>query len=260
MDLLEESQMTRAEEKAHWWIRTRFLYLNQVTCKALRRFTRISILEMGCGTAQNLAYLREDFQQTKQIDHLHGIEPGLSAAQGQYPWLLPHDSVLRSVADFDAASHKTGFHLVISMDVLEHIHDDTAALKEWITMLAPNGIVFITVPAFTWLWSRHDVILGHKRRYTIKSLKALAENAGLKPIKTGYIFGYTLPLVYLIRRILPRFYTEKETQASNLQKTHALANIILTMFGWLEYLLGGNPFFGSSVFGVFEKEPLRADP
>ncbi|MGH9165899.1 MAG: class I SAM-dependent methyltransferase, partial [Acidimicrobiales bacterium] len=69
--------------------------------------------------------------------------------------------------------------LVVAMDVLEHLDDDTGALAEWTRVLAPGGTLLVTVPADPDLWSDHDVVVGHRRRYLAVELRALVERAGL---------------------------------------------------------------------------------
>jgi SAM-dependent methyltransferase len=72
------------------------------------------------------------------------------------------------------------FDLVISTDVIEHIVDDEAALREMRRVLAPSGRVFLTTPAYSWAYSRHDQFLHHVRRYDRVRLRATIEAAGLK--------------------------------------------------------------------------------
>lgn len=86
--------------------------------------------------------------------------------------------------------------LVLMMDVLEHVDDDAALLKQY---TPERGHVLITVPAFQFMWSGHDVFLEHRRRYTIKSLHNTIRKAGLKPVKSRYFFGSLFPAVAAIR-------------------------------------------------------------
>ena len=81
--------------------------------------------------------------------------------------------------------------IILAMDVLEHIKEDHAALKEWRNTLKPDGLLLITVPAFQHLWSSHDIFLGHYKRYNNKSLNDLANSAGLEAVRIHlYFFFY----------------------------------------------------------------------
>jgi predicted SAM-dependent methyltransferase len=134
------------------------------------------------------------------------------------------------------------------MDVLEHIKEDHTALKEWRNTLKPDGLLLITVPAFQHLWSSHDIFLGHYKRYNNKSLNDLANSAGLEAVRIHYIFSFIYPLVYFLRKCLPRDFNSN----GDLKKSNYIMNSILTFMGYLEYKLGGSKNFGTSVVGIFK--------
>lgn len=80
------------------------------------------------------------------------------------------------------------------LDVVEHIEDDVAALAAMRDCLAPGGKILITVPAHQWMWSAHDVVNHHKRRYSKAALKAALDKAGLSPTHFGYFNSLLFPL------------------------------------------------------------------
>lgn len=90
-------------------------------------------------------------------------------------------------------------NLVLMMDVLEHVDDDAALLKQYLPQ--KGGYVLITVPAFRFLWSGHDVFLEHKRRYTAAGIEDAARRAGLEVVKTRYFFGLLFPAIAAIRTL-----------------------------------------------------------
>jgi hypothetical protein len=97
--------------------------------------------------------------------------------------------------------------LYLLMDVLEHVEDDVGLLQSVVDS-APSGAHFvITVPAFKFLWSGHDVYLGHYRRYTLQQLVDVAQRSGLTVEKSCYFFGAVFPAVAAVRlsrRLLAR--------------------------------------------------------
>jgi len=92
-----------------------------------------------------------------------------------------------------------GQELVLMMDVLEHVPDDVALLKEYVDQMPKGAHLLITVPAFQFMWSGHDVFLEHYRRYTIEMMETATRKAGLTPIKSRYFFGALFPVVAIIR-------------------------------------------------------------
>lgn len=102
---------------------------------------------------------------------------------------------------FVKATDKTSQKLILMMDVLEHIEDDVTFLKEYADRLEAGGHILITVPAFQFIWSGHDVFLEHYRRYTIDMLESVVKEAGITPVKSCYLFGTLFPIVAASRLI-----------------------------------------------------------
>jgi len=87
-------------------------------------------------------------------------------------------------------------------DVVEHVEDDVAFLKEINRLIIPHGRVYVTVPAYQWLWSDEDLLAGHYRRYTVQTLSSLLEKAGFTIDFATYFFSF-IPLPILLSRVLP---------------------------------------------------------
>jgi 2-polyprenyl-3-methyl-5-hydroxy-6-metoxy-1,4-benzoquinol methylase len=86
------------------------------------------------------------------------------------------------------------FDRLLLLDVVEHVPEDRAFLRGLVAeRLAPGAIAVISVPAWPLLYSRHDLALGHYRRYTPKALRALVADAGLELLAHGNLFGSLLP-------------------------------------------------------------------
>jgi SAM-dependent methyltransferase len=89
--------------------------------------------------------------------------------------------------------------VITLLDVLEHIDNDKAALRSIHGLLTTAGVVVITVPALSWLWSDHDRVLHHKRRYTKQTLTKLLVETGFSVQRISYYTTALLPLVALSR-------------------------------------------------------------
>jgi SAM-dependent methyltransferase len=145
-------------------------------------------------------------------------------------------------------------HLVLMMDVLEHVPDDVALLAGYAAKIPSGSRILITVPALPWMWSGHDVFLEHYRRYTLASMARVIAAAGLRRRKLCYFFGLTLPLaaaVRLGRRLLPG-HVEKPGSDMRMHSpvvNATLLKICRAELGFFEH----NRVAGLSVFALCEK-------
>jgi SAM-dependent methyltransferase len=137
--------------------------------------------------------------------------------------------------------------------VIEHLADDLGALRELRRVVAAGGWLLVTVPAYPWLWSGHDVVNHHHRRYTRRSLLAVAEPAGWSCVRTTYFNSLLLPVAILLR-VLDRL-TRKPTESSlDLWVPPAPLNWLLERPLELEATLiarGGRIPAGLSLLAVF---------
>jgi SAM-dependent methyltransferase len=95
----------------------------------------------------------------------------------------------------------TDCDLVLMMDVLEHVDDDSGLVRHYATKVPSGAHFLVTVPAFRFLWSGHDVFLEHKRRYTLDEIEAAMRDAGLEVVKSAYYFGLIFPLAVAVRLV-----------------------------------------------------------
>src|SRR5689334_3745073 len=79
--------------------------------------------------------------------------------------------------------------LILMMDVIEHVDDDVGFIRAYTDRMPRGGVLLVTVPAFRFLWSGHDVFLEHKRRYTMAGLHRTIRKAGLDVIRSQYFFS-----------------------------------------------------------------------
>lgn len=90
-------------------------------------------------------------------------------------------------------------NLILMMDVLEHVDDDVALLRQYADPMPEDSHILITVPAFQMLWSGHDVFLEHRRRYNTYMLNDTIKKAGLKIENMRFFFGLLFPAALMIR-------------------------------------------------------------
>jgi hypothetical protein len=89
--------------------------------------------------------------------------------------------------------------LILMMDVVEHVEDDAGFVRSYTDRMPRGTSVLVTVPAFQFLWSGHDVFLEHKRRYTLGRLHRTIDQAGLQPVRSRYFFSALFPAICAIR-------------------------------------------------------------
>lgn len=178
-------------EETYWW----FLGRRAIVASVLRQFlggrqAARRILDIGCGTGGMLRILH-DFGEAIGVDSTQYAiarakqKTGCRVEEGQLP-----DGIPFSPGSFD---------VVTAFDVIEHIDDDIRALKSIWSLLAQEGLFVCTVPAMPFLWSIHDDLNQHKRRYTKRELYRKIEAAGFKVMKISYYNFLLFPLVLGVR-------------------------------------------------------------
>jgi SAM-dependent methyltransferase len=200
MDRDYELQTHQAEDQ-HWWYRGRRTVLERVL-DDLHLPTGARILDAGCGSGRNMVELAR--RGTVTGVELSDVSVGLARERGC------GEVIAGSVLDMPFPSDS--FDLAVTLDVIEHLEDDLGALQEMRRVVAPGGALLVTVPAYPWLWSGHDVINHHHRRYTRRSLQRVAERAGWAQMRTTYFNSLLLP-VAIVLRVLDRF-NQKTTESS----------------------------------------------
>ena len=126
------------------------------------------ILDAGCGSGRTL----DDLATRGIVSGLDLSEMAASAAR-----VRGHEDI--RVGRVEELPWQDGsFNLVTALDVIEHTQDDRLTLRELRRVTRPGGFAIITVPAYQWLFSAHDVVNHHYRRYDRHSLVAAAGEAG----------------------------------------------------------------------------------
>jgi SAM-dependent methyltransferase len=156
------------------------------------RSGKLSILDVGCGTGMLV-------QQMQAFGNSFGIDVSLKAIE--YSRRRGSEQTAVGSAE-DLCFRSATFDAVTMIEVLEHVEDDLKALRDIHGLLRPGGAVILTVPAFQMLWSRRDVRLHHKRRYTTDDLKKKITQAGFRPLFCTYIDLFLFPPLWLLSSLL----------------------------------------------------------
>jgi SAM-dependent methyltransferase len=160
----------------YWWFRARTDLLHVVFGPYLGAPRRT--LDVGSADAPSVGWMRGDHPSVTLDLFPDGLVPG--------------EGVCGSAEALPFADG--AFDVVAAFDVVEHCEDDALAVSELARVLAPGGRMLLSVPAYQWAWSDHDVRAGHHRRYTRRRLERVVAGAGLSIARSTYAFGAVFPL------------------------------------------------------------------
>jgi len=172
-------------DQRHWWYRARREVLAGLIRREAMPPPKARILEIGCGTGHNLEMLG----RFGRLDALELDDEARAIAERR----LGRKAMSAPLPEL-AGVRNRHYDLIAALDVIEHIDDDGAALAAIAAKLKPGGRFVMTVPAHQWMWSAHDVVNHHKRRYSKRSLRQLIEESPLRLDKIGYFNSLLFPL------------------------------------------------------------------
>jgi SAM-dependent methyltransferase len=233
---------THQVEDRHWWYRGRRRVLEE-TIAAMRLPARARILDAGCGSGRNMIELSHHGEVT-------GVElsdASADLARARHIGEVVEGSVMEMPFPTDS------FDLAVSLDVIEHLQDDRGALHELRRVVVPGGALLVTVPAYQWLWSGHDEINHHHRRYSRGALLTAARDAGWRCERTTHFNFLLLPIAVLLRA-LDRLHTRTTESSLDLWVPPEALNWLLQQPLNLEAALigrGGSIPAGLSLLAVF---------
>lgn len=191
MDARFEKQYIKLEQELWWFVGRRDLILH-----ILKNIKYTKVLEIGCGTGE----------LSKYIKNYNGID-------------ISRNTCKSTLGDAHRLPFKdASFDLILLLDILEHT-EDKIVMEEVYRVLQPNGHILITVPAFKWLWSQHDIDNQHKRRY----------HRGMLPINKFKLKFFT----YWNSLMFPMMILAKQKK-SQLRPVPKFANFVLTQSLLLE--------------------------
>jgi len=207
MDLKEED-ILGAGIGSHWYYRSKAAALR----RAVASLAPKRLLDVGAGSG---FFSRHLLERTAAESALC-VDIGYPADRD--------DSVAGKPVRYRSDTGPTDCDLVLMMDVLEHVDDDRGLVRHYAGKVPDGAHFLVTVPAFDFLWSGHDVFLEHKRRYRLPAIETVVQEAGLEIVRGSYYFGFVFPLAAAVR-LADRNTTEPR---SSLKKQGVLSNAVLT--------------------------------
>lgn len=229
MERIVYDRMAELDER-HWWYRARREILAELIRRRIALPEGARILEVGCGTGHNLPMLQ-------RFGRLDAIEVD-GAARAIASRRLGHAVIDAPLPELHGVPDRT-YDLVAILDVIEHIDQDVAGLAALGRKLTPGGKILITVPAFPWMWSAHDVVNHHKRRYTRRTLRALVQAAGLRVEMLSWFNSLLFPIAAAARlagRVTGREESDDKLPPAPVNK------LFEAVFGLERYAIGRVPF------------------
>jgi SAM-dependent methyltransferase len=238
MERVVYRQMAELDQR-HWWYRARRAVLTDLIRRQALPPPNARILEIGCGTGHNLEMLGS----FGQVDAVELDDEARAVAEKRLGRAVMN-APLPELAGVGAAT----YDLIAALDVIEHIDEDSAALAAIAGKLKPGGKLLMTVPAHQWMWSAHDVVNHHKRRYSKAGLKRLIQGSPLKLRKLGYFNSLLFPLAVAERGASK---LRGKDSADVRLPPRALNRALETVFAAERHLVGRVPLPpGLSLFAV----------
>lgn len=236
-------------EKQHFWFRAR----REALLKRLRNFSKKSlILDIGCSSG----LLIEDLISCGHSpDCIYGIDISSKAINN-----CRNKGLLNVFVD-DAQNPKKlkeKFDVIIASDCLEHLEDDSKAINEWRKLLKKGGELIIFVPAFQFLWSEHDELNFHYRRYTLRQLEDILKKEGLQIGDKGYwntFLFFPISVFRILKNVVNKFFPKKKSeQQGDISVTPVLNRLFLGILKLENKILYNHCLpFGVSVYCVSRK-------
>ena len=204
--------------------------------------------EIGAGTGGNLSLLAE-YAPVDAVEMNHAARQiikskSIKGLENLHSGYLPDN--MPSLQTYDA---------VFSLDVVEHVENDTAAIEALSTYVKDDGYLITTVPAYQWLWSAHDEANQHFRRYTLNRYLKLFQRTNLEIVYASYFNTLLFPLA-AISRFLQGLNTGNEDSSNkSLKLPNRVVNFMLLKIFRLEAIIAGKVKmpFGLSIIVIAKK-------
>jgi len=236
-------------ERNHWWFLARNeIIRSQVKELYLQKGGPLKIINVGVATGAT-SELLANFGEVTSIEY---DQDCINFTKSK----IDIDIQIGSILDLKFPDET--FDLVCSFDVIEHVENDRLAASELIRVCKKDGFVFITVPAFMSLWSQHDLINHHIKRYVISEIHSLFSNVLTQKYVSYFNFPLSIP-IFTIRffdRIVPGFIKRSKTNSDfDVVPNALLAKLFNKIFRSEKVFIKRRIHFpfGVSIMGIWQK-------
>ena len=243
MDKEYELKYHKLEEN-YWWFRARRKTVLSLV-KQLNLSKDSKILEIGCSGGPLISILRDE-----GYINVFGIDLSENAIEVCKERGIENTFVMDAV---QMGFLDNEFDLIIASDILEHIEDDSKALKEWNRVLKTNGRLIVFVPAFQLLWSSHDEINHHYRRYSKQLLLNRLKSTSFGVVRSSY-WNFTLFFPSFFVRVVPNLFRKSTINSDQLYAINPFINrFLLSLLSMENKMYKLNFPIGVSVYSVCKK-------
>lgn len=241
-------------ERQHWWFKVRSQIIHNLISADIKpsQTKQLKILNIGAATGKSSEMLSE-------FGHVTSLEYDKDCcdyAQKYFNISIINGSIL------ELPFKDEEFDLVCAFDVIEHVENDLMGLKEMKRVCKNDGLITLTVPAFMFLWSNHDEVNHHYRRYNINGLKNLVRKANLVSLKSTYyntILFLPIAIFRLLSKVIPKKLIRKGAGSdATLHHSDSFVNGLLYRIFSLEIglLKFFNFPFGVSIYMSLSKKNI----
>lgn len=249
MDVVEYRKLAEVEDSM-WYFRALHAHVRRELASALPHGKPARILDAGCGTGGLIRRL--------VAEHANWVWTGVDVAPEACA--LARERCGATILEAKAEALPFGeneFDAIVSADVLYHVDDDGAALREFFRVLRPGGVVVINVPAYRWLWSYHDEATQARRRYARGEVGEKMRAAGFGAVRATHWNMLPLPLVIVRRKLLPAPSGGSDVRLYPAAVEAVLRGAMAVERGWIA--AGGGLALGSSILAVGRKGMRRGE-
>ncbi len=240
----EMYEVHRLSQQDNWWFRARREIVHSIIDKYIVGNNN-NILEVGAGYGVMTEMLKE-----------YGIVTAIEPYKDAFLHLHKDLDIKAYMGTLDDFKTKEKYDIVAMFDVLEHIDDDIVTLATVYSILKERGLVILTVPAYKFLWSEHDTLNNHYRRYTKKALtrlewlsKTMLFYNGFDTKRLTYFNTLLFPLA-----LLDKLWFAKNKQSYSLNPNRVVNTILYNIFKIERYILKyTNLPYGVSILLIAEK-------
>ncbi len=231
-------------ETDHWWFKSRRKYLIDLLKDAPKNS---KVLDIGCSSG---IFLKDLESLGFKNENLFGVDISDAAIENCRKNGIPNSFVM----DAQNITLNETFDIIVASDCLEHLEDDTKALKNWNSLLKIGGTMYVFVPAFMSLWSYHDTINMHYRRYTNPELKSKLLTEGLSIQKSSYWNFFLFLPVYMFRKVSSVFNKNKTGEGDISIGNRFINSMLMQLIIFENKILKGVNFpFGVSTFCIAKR-------